>query len=125
MKNDGLSIIEAVMAIAILAIALASIVPAMTSYTSINSKQEVRTGAAIAAQQALDNLRQKKFDAWPESGSTQEIGADTNTYEVKMSYCAKGTSDCHTTDTARHVRLEVGHNDKLVYEVQTVYTRFD
>lgn len=125
MRRDGLSIIEAVIAVSLLAIALTSILPAMTNFSRINTQQEVKTGAVVAAQQVLDRLRQADFDTWPQNGETQTVEVNAATYDVNISYCSAGSSDCYSTTFARHVNLEVEHHDKTVYEVETVYTRFD
>lgn len=121
-RTSGLTLIEAVIALAVLGIALAAIIPAFTNYVRVNTNSEVRTGAISAGQQALESLRQRTFANWPESGSTEITSSGDRDYEVAISYCFQGELDCLSEGQMRHVKLEVRHGGKVRYELETIYT---
>jgi type II secretory pathway pseudopilin PulG len=123
MNRQGLSIVEALVAVAVLAVALAAIVPVFTSFARINTDNELRTGAVAAAQQVMDRLRQQPFGEWPASGSVEVVETGLRTYQVEVTYCTEDLAYCQSG--SRHVRLGVGFNDRRVYAVETVYSRFD
>lgn len=118
----GLTIVEALIAIAILAVAMAAIIPAFTNNARINSQQELRSGAVAAAQLVLDNLRVRSWSSWPTS---QSVDAGSHTFDVAIAICTEGASGCFTTTDARHVELEVSNDDTTYYTVETVFTRFE
>lgn len=121
-RQRGLTIVEGLVAIAILAIAMAAVIPAFTNNARINSQQEHRSGAVAAAQVVLDNLRVRSWASWPTS---QTVDAGSHTYDVAITVCSQGSTDCFTTTDARHVRLEVSNGGTTYYTVATVFTRFE
>ena len=132
MKNRGMTIIEALFAIVLISIALGAIAPSLTSYKRINDQTELRTGGVSAAQQVLDGLRRQTFENWPHSGATATIQTGLADYQTKVTYaspllgpCADDAADCPTDPSTRYITVEVKHDNKVVYEVETVYTRFD
>ena len=132
MKNRGMTIIEALFAIVLISIALGSIAPSLTSYKRINDRTELRTGGVSAAQQVLDGLRRQAFENWPHSGATVDVQTGLATYQAKVTYaspllgpCADDATDCPTDPSTRYITVEVKHDNNVVYEVETVYTRFD
>jgi type II secretory pathway pseudopilin PulG len=124
-KNTGLTIIEALIAIVILGIALATIIPSLTAYTKVNTDSEKKGETVAVVQHVMDNLRQKQFTDWPTNGSSYDIASGGRTYKAKISWCAKGPTNCYTSDSARHVKVEVIYNEKTIYTVETVYTTFN
>lgn len=120
-QRAGLTLVESLVALAVLAIAMAGVIPIFASNARINSRMELRTGSVVAAQTVLDDLR-RQWVGWPAS-STVTVGS--RDYSVAISVCAEGSSDCMTRTDSRHVRLEVSHSGTTYYEVETVFTRFD
>lgn len=121
-RASGLTLIEAIIALAILGIALAAIIPAFTNYARVNTNSELRTGAISAGQQVMESLRQRTFANWPENGATEIASSGDRDYEVGISYCVEGDADCLSRGQMRHVKLEVRHGGTVRYELETIYT---
>lgn len=119
-RVQGLTLIEAVIALAILAVVMVGVIAGFASFSQANTRMELRSGAVAAAQQVLDELR--TGGTWPAS---MTVDSGLRTYQVAINVCATGTSGCRSSATARHVRLEVSHEGTIHYEVETVYTQFD
>lgn len=119
----GFTLVETVVALSLLAIAIAAMLPAMVQAMRANTESEIRTGAVAVAQQEVDNLRAQS-GTWPSSGQTRAIAAGNATYQSTLSYqqYCEGAK-CFTG--ARTVTVEVRHNGKLYYRVQTVFTSLD
>lgn len=123
-RRAGFSLIEAIIAIAIIGIVLAAVVPAFVSNLRINTDNEVRTGAVAAAQTVLDRFRVQPKGDWPTSGSTVSVDSHARSYDVQVDYqrfCQGG--NCF--DGAELIDLEVGYGGRTRYTVSTVFTAFD
>lgn len=118
---QGFGLVEAILAVAMLGILVAALVPAFGGYANINLRNEIRTGAVAAAQQRVDRLRQQSFDEWPVSGSTQDVNSNGRDFETTLIFCS-GDVNTHCTVNSRHLRIEVRFNDNLEYSVETVFT---
>jgi prepilin-type N-terminal cleavage/methylation domain-containing protein len=119
----GFTLVETVVALSLLAVAIAAMLPALVQAMRANTESEIRTGAVAVAQQEVDNLRAQS-GTWPSSGQTRAIAAGNGTYQSTLSYqqyCEGAT--CYAG--ARIVTVEVRHNGKLYYRVQTVFTSLD
>ncbi len=127
MNKRGLTVIEVLVAMVILAIALSAIFPSFVSFSKLNRDAEVRAGAATAATQVMDSLRQQSFTAWNSIGtavgnSTQRaLSVDTGfrNYSVVITPC---TDRC--AGTSRDVTVSVSFNGKEYYKVSTVFVIF-
>lgn len=117
----GLSLIEALVAMAVLTILIIAVLPSFTNNARVNNSSELRTGAVAAAQQTLDQLR-GQWGSWPAS---MTIDSGIRTYDVTITVCAAGSPDCFTTTDANHVRLEVDYQGETYYEIETVFARFE
>ena len=119
--NKGFSLIEAVIAVAILGVLMAGVIPAFMSNLSINGQSERRSEAVALAQQTLETLRGTNMSSLPMSSSTSKTVQvngrpyGVTTYYCRMAvYCRQGSS--------RHLAVEIQVSGKKVYEVETVYT---
>ncbi|MBS3933627.1 MAG: prepilin-type N-terminal cleavage/methylation domain-containing protein [Truepera sp.] len=120
--TKGFTLIEAVIAVAILAIILASVIPAFVNYLNINTASEVRTGAVAVAQRLLDDLR--AVSAWPPSGTVTTVATGQRAYSAILThsqFCYGGR--CFSG--ARRVRVEVSYAGRTYYQVETVFTQLD
>ena len=125
--REGLTLVEALIAISILAILLAGVVPAFTNALRINTGSEVRSQAVAAAQTVLESLRAQPPSAWPAYSAggdppVQQVEVGRRTFDVTVrhqEYCDAG-GDCF--DNAREIDLEVSFRDEIRYRVSTVYT---
>ncbi|RMF93695.1 MAG: type II secretion system protein [Nitrospinota bacterium] len=121
MKEKGFTLIEVLIALAILSIAMASIAPVFLSNFAFNNRNELRTGAVAAARQVLDGLRLQNPANLPLSGSTsQEVIAGDKTYTVITKYCLIAT---YCQSGSRHIRVEVQFHGQKLYTADTVYTQ--
>ncbi|TVP75469.1 MAG: type II secretion system protein [Gemmatimonadales bacterium] len=121
-SRAGFSLVEAIVALAVLAVILGALVPAFAQNLRTNTDSEKRTAAVAIAQQEVDNLRASSN--WPSSGTTRQVQSGQGTYETVLNYqryCDGGT--CF--DGARIVTVEVRFNDRTIYEVETVFTLLD
>lgn len=117
----GFSLVEALVAIAILAVLLAGVVPAFVSNLRVNTDSEIRTGAVAAAQTVLDRFRVLPTKDWPASGATLSIASHGRSYDVTVvheGFCQGGT--CYSG--ADLIELEVMHGGRTRYSVSTVFT---
>ena len=140
MRRAGVSLIEVLVAIAILAIVLVAVVPAFVYYLQTNTKTEVRTQAVALAQEALEHLRLLDPSYLPSSGAYPpfadyssppptcnaaptacQVTRRGRTYTVRVVFCPGGSGLCGPH--ARHVRVEVDQGGKEIYAVETVFTK--
>lgn len=122
LRAVGITLIETIVALAVIGIALAAIVPAFTNYARVNNNSDLRTGAITAGQQVMESLRQRTFANWPENGTTETIDAGSRNYQVTINFCLAGAGGCLSEGQMRHIRLEVRNGDKVYYELETIYT---
>lgn len=123
-RRSGFSLIEAIIAIAIVGILLAGVVPAFVSNLRVNTDSEARTGAVAAAQTVLDQFRVRSKSDWPASGSTVSVTSHGRPYDVGVvhqPFCQGGT--CYTG--AELIELEVSYGGRIRYSVSTVFTALD
>lgn len=122
-KEQGFSLIEAIVAILILGVALSAIIPAFIFQAETTRGNELRTGAVAAAQQELDRLRRLDFAAWEDSGETNTIDSGIREYQVTITYCEDGLDLCQAS--VQHVRADVTYNGEEIHSVETVFTSLD
>ena len=113
------------MALTIMALLSASVVPTFVGQSRLNTLSEKKTEAVQAAQLVLDDLRVEDISLLPVSGnaSPRDVTAGTRTYQVVVSYC--GNPDhCppNTSDNTRHLAVAVSLNGEVMYEIATVFT---
>lgn len=122
MNEKGFSLIESLVALAILGITLAALVPAFQSFLDANSVSEERSNALAAGQQAMEALRHRDPASLPSSGSSaaQIITVGNHEFEVVTHYCIE-PSYCGTG--TRHIVMDVGFAGKDIYQIETVFTR--
>lgn len=122
MSERGFSLLEGMVALAILGVVLAGIVPAFFNFMDANTRNERRTGAIAAAQERMETVRGEDPQSMPSSGSAGPIFIDVDglEFEVLTTYCAV-PAYCNT-DT-RHVTIEVSFGGQKLYQTETVYTR--
>ncbi|WP_337845323.1 prepilin-type cleavage/methylation domain-containing protein [Thermus sp.] len=116
----GLSIVEVAVALAVLGLALAFIVPSFVGYLQTNTASEVRSQAVFLAQREFEALRIQDSAGLPTSGTVERQEAyGGRTFTLRRTYCAQA-SLCGLG--SRHIRVEVIWNGRTVYAAETVYT---
>jgi len=121
-NERGFTLLEGLLALAILGIALAGILPAFFGYMNVNTRNEMRTGAVAAAQQQMEALRFADPTAMPTTGATGPgyISIANREYELTNHFCIR--SEFCTTNS-RHVLVEVGFGGNVVYQTESVFTK--
>ena len=122
MNERGFTLLEGLLALAILGIALAGIMPAFFGYMDVTTRNEMRSGAVAAAQEQMEALRFGDPSAMPMSGATgpDYIGVDDREYELISRYCIRPE---YCTTNSRHVLVEVGFGGNVVYQTESVFTK--
>lgn len=122
MNARGVSLVEALVAIAILGIALAAAVPGFLLQAETNTRSEVRTGAVAAAQVVLEQYRLADPSTLPSSGTqaADPVRLGPRTYEISAEFCSVAEL-CDSE--SRHIVVEVRHESEIIYTVETVFTR--
>jgi prepilin-type N-terminal cleavage/methylation domain-containing protein len=120
-RQEGFSLIESLVALAILAIVMGSLIPGFVYYSRTNTGMETRMEAVAAAQQVLDERRTVNPASMPSSGSTtRNVTIGNRTFTTRIRYCLQ-SSYCGAN--TRHITVEVEYNGSQVYRTQTVYTQ--
>ena len=122
-SEQGLTLIETVIALFIFLIFLGFMIPLFSNQHISTINNEIDTGAVAVSQQILDKLRQANSATLPSTGSTNEsVTAMGKQYSATITYCAVVA---YCTTNARHIKVEVKHHGQTVYTVETAYTRLE
>jgi len=118
----GFSLVEGLMALAILGVVMAAIIPTFTTYQDTNRRNEERTGAVAVAQQVLEAQRRLDPSFFPESGPApaETVSLDGRDYEVIVSYC-EVPEFCSLN--SRHLMVEVSYDGRRLYSAESVFTK--
>ncbi len=119
---DGMSLVEATVAMGLLGMVLVGVLPAFVEHSAVNTKNEIRSGAVAAAQVTMEGLRLVDPAAMPTGGSSppQTVQVGSWTYEVTTRYC---TVPAFCDSGSRHLLVEVRYGNELLYSVENVYTQ--
>ena len=107
-------------ALVILATALVSILGALSSFTAMNNRTQLRSNAAFAARSQMEELRYTDPETLPSSGTqTATVVSGANTFTVVTEYCVTSS---YCNDSTRHVVITIQENGTDVLETETVFT---
>ncbi len=120
--SSGMTLVEVLIALAILALVMMAMLPSFLSYFDANTRNEQRTGAVEAAQHVVETLRRDDPATLPTSGSSsiQVVTVGSRDYEVVTHYC-RNASFC--TSASRHLVIEVRLGGSEIYSVESVFTQ--
>jgi type II secretory pathway pseudopilin PulG len=140
-REAGLTLIETMVSLLVFLAVMAGVVPAYMTYRLQALKNPVRTGAVAVSQQVMEEIRQiGAVNTLPPSGSFDKtpapkenllsnLSAYGKTYSAMIYYCEKPTF-CDAN--SRYIRVAVFQkfgdgslSSAPVYEVSTVFTRFE
>ncbi len=120
-RQGGFGLAEAIVAVAIFTIVMASVAPVLMTLIRTNQRNEQRAEAGYAAQRVFDELRQTDFPNWPASGTTGTVDTGQTIYDYELTYCTSGNDQfCRTN--VRQARVEISYNGEMLYGVEVVYT---
>ena len=118
---EGSSLIEALIALAILATALVSTFNALASFSTMNKRNEARSNAAFAARAAIEELRYTDPESMPSTGTeTSSVTVDPNNFVVTVTYCATSS---YCSEYTRHISVSVSEDGQVVFSTETVFTQ--
>jgi len=121
-NERGFTLMEVLLALALVGTVVLGVVPAFIACKDSNSRNEVRSAAAAAGQAVLEAHRRLDPAAFPSSGSsaTEVVTVGRRDFEVITYYCVEPTW-CDTQ--SRHLLVEVGFGNEVVFTVETVFTK--
>ena len=122
MSERGFSLVEAVVAIAILGTVVIGILPAFTVQFSSNTRNEVRSGAVAVTQIVIEDHRMDDPTTMPTGGSDAPVfhSIGNRDYEAITHYCLRNEY-CDTY--SRHLLVEVFLDNRKVYDVETIFVK--
>lgn len=123
MRQQGFTLIEALVALSILMIVLAVVVPTFVSNAQLNTRTEERAQATSAIETVLDDLRTRPVGSLATSGTqdiTSNVGGRAMT--VRVTYC-RLPAQCSAA--ARMITAEYFSGTKALLTVETIFTEVD
>jgi prepilin-type N-terminal cleavage/methylation domain-containing protein len=118
--EQGFTLVEVIVAMVIFVIAISLVVPAFTSFLSLNSGNEQQTQAVRAAQQVLDRIRLQDPTSLTTNPPVQSVAVGGHPYQVAVVYCYTAA---YCDPGSKDVEVEVSDNGKLLFSAETVYTQ--
>lgn len=126
LSNDeaGFSMLELLVAFVLFSLVATSLTSAFIHMMRTNTNSEIQSGAVLAVQRKLDELRLMDPSSMPESGTdeAETITVGGRDYSISVEYCPTGTAYC-TGDSVRHIKAIAEYNGKNLYTVETVYAQ--
>jgi len=122
MNCKGFTLIEALMAVAILGIALVGVLPSFITLLDANTLSEERSDAVAVAQLVREDLRRTEPSTLPSSGvsAVQLITVGDKEFEALTRYCVRSE---YCGSASRHIVVEIAYAGTTVYQIETVYTK--
>ena len=127
-REQGMTLIEVLVAMGILLVVLAAMVPALLSNASVNNKSDQISGAMRVATNTLEDYRAKLGNATvPSTGAiTTTVNSQGRSYTVLSSFCpsdAPSTMICSAN--ARYIRVDVSLAGTKLYTAETFFTQLN
>lgn len=120
MNTKGFSIVELMIAMAILGIIGGAILSLQMANVNANTQTEIRMQGTSVVRQGMEELRAR--DVLPVSGSETSEITNGRTFQVIKEFCPT-TNDPPCTDTSIHVRVTAKFNGKAITSADTVFTK--
>jgi type II secretory pathway pseudopilin PulG len=120
-NERGLSLLEALLALALLGVVLTALLAAFVVMMDTNTRDDERTLALAAAQGILEERRRAEIASLPTSGSSgiALVTVGNREFEVVEHYCTRAE---YCGDETRHVLVEVSYGGRPIVDVASVFT---
>ncbi|WP_412026927.1 prepilin-type N-terminal cleavage/methylation domain-containing protein [Deinococcus yunweiensis] len=125
--EQGITIVEVLVAMLVLGIAMGSVMSGLLANTSVNSKVGQKAEAARITEEKLEGYRQLGTYAALNGATpiTETITRGGVSYTVKTTFCPTDKpSTMACSNTAVYIRVEVNNGSKALYKADTYYTQF-
>jgi prepilin-type N-terminal cleavage/methylation domain-containing protein len=121
-NERGFSLLEVLLAVALVGIVIMGVVPAFITCKDVNARNEVRSGALAAAQRLMEEHRRVDPATLPSSGSSsiQLMSVGKRDYEVVAHYCIASALCDHQS---RHITIEAGFGNETLLTIEAVFTK--
>lgn len=123
-SERGFNLVEVLASLGLMAVMSWSLLGGFVGQAKVNTFSEVRSQAAVAAQEVLDGYRQQDPALLPTSGTVVVNNTiDGRTYEVTTSFCLNATYCPASSTRIRHLEATVRFGGLVVYQTETVYVQ--
>lgn len=120
--NLGFTLLEVLVSLSLFSLASIAIAKSFTLHISTNNKSEQKTGAIMAAQRVLDQIRVLDPTTLPTSGTTsQNVTIGSRNYQTSTTYCNPSTY-CSSTNV-RFLTVKVQYRGSQLYAVDTIFSQ--
>ena len=122
MNERGFSLVEVLLAVALVGTVILGVLPAFIVCKDTNTRNELRSGAAAAAQSVMEGHRRVDPSTLPTTGSSamQVVTVGERDFEVVTHYCVENVL-CDLQ--SRHLVVEVGFGTETILTIESVYTK--
>lgn len=122
MDERGTSLVESLIAIALVGLVAVGIMSASTSMLDANTRCQEWSAAMLAAQETMEAIRLQDPAALPTSGQSapQVVTVEDRQYEVVTHYCTRPE---YCASDARQLLIKVSYDGEEIFDVETVYTQ--
>ena len=123
-RSEGaFSMMEVLASLLVFSVGAMGVATTFVSQMAINTKSEVRSGAIIAVNQVLDELRVSSVNALPTSGRqfVRSVTVGTRAFDVYVTYCRQ--NEYCTSSSVRQLHAEARLKGSMRYEVDTVFAQ--
>lgn len=122
---QGFTLIEILVALAILSIALGALLSAMLANASLNTKVDRTAEAVRVSENLLEGYRQTGEYGSLRGQKVETVTRRNQTFTVSTDFCpldAPNTMPC--SGAAVYIRLKVDYGNATLHRVETYYTNF-
>lgn len=117
--TQGFTLVEAMLALAVIGIVVSSLVPGITGMLTVNNGERIRRDAVSAARTTVQALVASGIPTLPMKDlQVRRLTLNGRNYDVTVTYCSNPTFCAPAT--SRHLKLEVNENGRRLYSVETV-----
>ena len=125
-KEAGFTLVEVVVALAIMGVVIAASTTSFITHLRANYTAELIFEGEQAAQSVIDDLRYEEVSSLPLNGTDSPRNITMNAlreFQVYVTYCPEDTY-C-SSDTVRHLRVRADYRGERVYQTETVFTQLE